>query len=115
MDGFDAKHVVGWSIFGLSILALSGAVAVNRVMVVGIQATKARQVQAQRAIQSVYGRTSHWPKDDHDTMLTADDHARVDAAKITFRLDQVDASGHRALYIVYYGDHPIRLSVPERM
>ena len=115
MDRFDARHVVGWSIFGLSIIALAGGVAINRVLVAGVEATKARQLRAQRAISAVYARTSQWPKTERDAMLSTEDRERVEDAKITFRLNQIDATGHRALYIVFYGDHPMRVNVPERM
>ena len=115
MDGFDARHIVGWSIFGIAIVALAGAVAINRILVIGIEATKARQTQAALAINTVYKRTQQWPQTDRDPILTDEDRSRVRAANATFRLDRIDSGGHRALYIVNFGDHPIRLNVPEQM
>ena len=113
MDGFDAKHVVGWSIFGMAIIGLAGAIAINRVMVISIEATKARQTKTALAISTVHQRTSQWPLTDKDPMLTDEDRVRVRQANATFRLQRVDSSGHRAFYIVNFGDHAFRMNVPE--
>ena len=114
MDGFDARHVVGWSIFGLSILALAGGVAINRVMVAGIEATKVRQTKTAQAISNVHRRTRQWPRSEQDPLLNDSDRSLMHEANATFRLDQVDAPAHRAFYIVRFGDHPFRLSVNEK-
>jgi hypothetical protein len=115
MDGFDARHAVGWSIFGLTVIALAGGVAINRVLVAGIETTKALQTQAAQTISTVHQRTRRWPQSDRDPMMNDGDRSRVKAANLSFRLDKVDAAKHRALYIVYYNEHPFRLNVPERM
>ena len=115
MDGFDARHLVGWSIFGMAIIGLAGAVAINRVMVVSIEATKLRQTRTAQAISTIHKRTNTWPKNDKDAMVNEDDRTRLKAVNATFRLHHVEANAHRALYIVNFGDHAFRLNVPERM
>ena len=115
MDGFDAKHVVGWSVFGMAIIALAGGIAINRVLVIGIEATKAKQVLAAQAISGIHRRTNTWPTNQADAMLTADDRDRLHAANATFRLQKVEAPAHRALYVVDYDGQIFRLTVPEKM
>lgn len=115
MDGFDARHVVGWSVFGMAIIGLAGAVAINRVMVISIEATKARQTKTAKAISDIHARTRIWPRSSQDKSLNDADREVLRSANATFRLDKVIGVGHRAYYIVNFGDHAFRLNVPERM
>jgi hypothetical protein len=114
MDGIDARHAVGWSIFGLAIIALAGALAANRVLVAGVQtATKNRQSQAVQVISSVRQRTQQWPKNETDPLLTAADRSRVKSARVGFRLDKVDVRARKAFYFVSVGERSVRLDVAE--
>ena len=114
MDGIDARHAVGWSIFGLAIIALAGALAANRVLVAGVQATtKTRQNQAVQVISSVRQRTLQWPKDERDPLLNDTDRSRVKSANVGFTLDEVNARTKRAFYYIRTGERRERMDVPE--
>jgi len=99
----------------MAIIGLAGAIGINRVMVVSIEATKARQTKTALAISSVHQRTSQWPLSDKDAMLTDEDRLRVRQANATFRLQRVDVRAHRAFYVVTFGDHSFRLNVPDEI
>lgn len=113
MDGIDARHAVGWSIFGLTIIALGGAVAANRVMVAGVEAAqKVRQTQAVRAISTVHQRTQQWPVSEKDPMLDDGDRSRVRESRATFKLVDIQPGPHRATYDLSYSGRSMRVSVP---
>jgi hypothetical protein len=111
----DGHHAVGWSVFGLAIIAVAGVLSVNHVLLAGIEATRARQTRAAQAISAVRQRTQQWPQTEKDPLLNEADRSRLKSVNVSFKLSQVDPEGHSASYSLRIGERRIRLDVPERM
>jgi hypothetical protein len=108
----SGHHAVGWSVFGLAIIAVAGALSVNHVLLAGVETIRSQQIQAVQAISAVRQRTQQWPASDHDPMLSSADRAKLRAVKATFRLDQIAGNGRHAFYFVKFGGRALRLDVP---
>jgi hypothetical protein len=113
MAAVSGHHAVGYSIFGLAIVAIAGALAANHTLLAGIQTAKLQQTQAVQAISSVRGRTKQWPATQSDPMLNESERARIRAVNFTFKLDSVAAEDHKAYYFVIVGGRRIRVGVRE--
>ena len=115
MAGPANSHPVGWSIFGLTIIALAGGIAINNVLAAGARTAVLEQRERTRStISGVYRRTRQWPKSDQDPLLSADDRDKLHELGATFQLNSVAPPRHQATYDVHLGDRILQMDVPEQ-